>query len=183
MTGGHARLLQDRHQRQHGEGRVGGGLEHDRAAGGERRADLARRHGGGEIPRRYQHRDAGRLVMNEDAGAGSRGARNLADVAHRFFRVPAEELGGIGDLAAGIGQCLAVLDGDQLGEPLGVAHDQLIGLAQDLGALARLSPGPARKGIARRIDRGLGVLHRGARNRSDFVLGRRIEHIEAATVG
>src|SRR5213076_190101 len=39
-----AGLLQDRHQRQHGERRIGGGLEHDRAAGRERGADLARRH-------------------------------------------------------------------------------------------------------------------------------------------
>ena len=32
---------------------------------------------------------------------------------------------------------------DQLGEPLGVAHDQLVGLAQDFAALARLLRGPA----------------------------------------
>src|ERR1700758_4218478 len=34
-AGRHARLFQDRHQRQHGERGLRGGLEHDRAAGGE----------------------------------------------------------------------------------------------------------------------------------------------------
>src|SRR6185503_3755486 len=44
-AGGNAGLLQHRHQRQHGQRRVGGGLEHHRATGGERRADLAGGHG------------------------------------------------------------------------------------------------------------------------------------------
>src|SRR5262249_19878172 len=77
----------------------------------------------------------------------------------RVPRVPAEELGGRGDLAARIGQRLAVLDGDELGEPLGVAHDQLEGFAQDFRALARLPAGPALEGGARGVDRGLGVVH------------------------
>ena len=145
--------------------------------------DLARRHGGGEIPRRHQHRDAGRLVLHHDAGARGRRAREAAEIAHRLLRVPAEELGGIGHFAARIRERLAVLDGDQLGEPLGVAHDQLEGLAQDFGALARLPAGPAREGIARGIDRGLGVLHGRARHRGDLVLGRGIENVEAAAVG
>src|SRR6266481_2013972 len=51
--------------------------------------------------------------------------------------------------AARAGQRLAVLDRHQLGEPLGVAHDQLERLAQDLGALARLLAGPAGECLAR----------------------------------
>ncbi len=47
-AGRHARLFQDRHQRQHGQRRIGGGLEHDRAAGGERGTDLAGGHRGRE---------------------------------------------------------------------------------------------------------------------------------------
>ena len=178
-----AGLFQDRHQRQHGQRRIGGGLEHHRAAGGERGADFARRHGGREIPRRHQHGDAGRLVLHEDAGAGGRRAGVLADIAHRFLGVPAEEFRGISDLAAGVGERLAVLDGDQLRQPLGVAHDQVVGFAQNFGALARLLGGPAGKRGARRIDRSLGVFDRCARDRGDLVLGRRIDHVEAAAVG
>ena len=81
----HAGLFQDRHQRQHGQRRVGGGLQHHRAAGGERRADLAGRHRGREIPRRHQHGDAGRLVLHEDARARRRRDRHLAEIAHALL--------------------------------------------------------------------------------------------------
>jgi hypothetical protein len=120
------------------------GLSTTGAAGGERRADLARRHRGREIPRRHQHGDAGRLVMHECARPRPAPCTVGRDCA-RLLGVPAEELGGIGHLAARIRQRLAVLDGDQLRQPLGVAHDQLEGLAQDLAALARLLRGPGRE--------------------------------------
>ena len=128
------------------------GLSTTGAAGRQRRADLARRHRGREIPRRHQHGDARRLVVHDDARARGRRARKPADVAHRLLGVPAEELGGVGNLTARVRKRLAVLDGDQLGEPLGVAHDQLEGLAQDFGALARLParPSPGRRRLRRR---------------------------------
>ena len=50
---------------------------------------------------------------------------------------------------------LAVLKRDQLGEPLGVAHRQVVGLAQDLTALARLLFGPALECGVGGVDRGL----------------------------
>src|SRR5262249_24948411 len=50
-------------------------------------------------------------------------------------------------------------------------------------ALARLLRRPPLEGVAGGIDRGLGVLDRGARHRGDPVLGRGIEHVEAAAVG
>ena len=121
--------------------------------------------------------------MHKNAGARGRRAREAAEIAHGFLGVPAEEFGGVGDLAARVGKRLAVLDRHQRGEPFGVAHDQLVSLAQNLGAIARLARGPALERIACRIDRGLRVLDRGARNRGDLVLGRGIEHIEAATIG
>ena len=43
--------------------------------------------------------------------------------------------------------------------------------------------GPAGEGVAGGIDRGLGVLDGRARHRGDLVLGRRIDHVEAAAVG
>ena len=130
-----------------------------------------------------KHGDAGRLVMREDAGAGGGRARDFADIAHGLFGIPAEEFGGISDLAARIRQRLAVLQRDQFGEALGVAHDQLVALAQDLAALARLAVGPAFEGGVGRIDRGLGVVHRGAGHGSDLAFGGRIDHVEAAAVG
>ncbi len=64
----HARLLEDRHQGQRGQRRLRGRLEDDGAAGGERRADLARRHRGGEVPRRDQHGDAGTACAGRRCG-------------------------------------------------------------------------------------------------------------------
>src|SRR5258707_386480 len=84
--------------------------------------------------------------MSNAARARGRRYRNLADVAHGFLGVPAEELGGIGDLAARVRQRLAVLQRDEFGEAFGVAHDDFVGLAQNLGALARLALGPALEG-------------------------------------
>src|SRR5262249_18780609 len=94
-----------------------------------------------------------------------------------------EELGGVQDLALGVAQRLAVLDGDELCDAFGVANDQLIGLAQDFCALARLARRPAFEGVGRRVDGGLGVLDARARNRSDLVLGRGVDDVEALIVG
>src|SRR5216684_1668423 len=47
--------------------------------------------------------------------------------------------------AGRIRQRLAVLDGDELRQPLGVANDQLIRLAEDFAALARFLRGPGRE--------------------------------------
>ncbi len=110
--------------------------------------------------------------------------RHLAEIAHAFFGVPAEELGGVGDLAARVRQRLAVLERDQLREPLGVAHDQFEGLAQDLAALARLLRRPGRR--TRRAPASSAALAsstRGAGDRGDLLLGRRIDHVEARAVG
>ena len=106
-----------------------------------------------------------------------------AEIAHAFLRVPAEELGGVGHLAARVRQRLAVLDGDQLREPLGVAHDQLVGLAQDLAALARLLRGPGAERGLRGVERGLGVVDEALATEAILLLGRRIDHVEARAVG
>ena len=50
---------------------------------------------------------------------------DLADIAHRLLGEPAEELGGVGDLAARVGERLAVLQRHQAGQALRLRHDQL----------------------------------------------------------
>ena len=63
-----------------------------------------------------------------------------------------------------------------------IADDQLVSLAQNLAAFARLFGGPAREGGACCIECGLRVLDGGAGDRRNLVLGRRIDHVEAAAV-
>ena len=65
--------------------------------------DLAGRHRGREVPRRHQHGDADRLLQHQDLVRPGRRRHHLAGRAHRLLGVPAEELGGVGDLAAGVG--------------------------------------------------------------------------------
>ena len=99
-AGRHAGFFQRGHQRQHRQRGVGGGLEYDGAACGERRTDFTGRHRGGEIPWRDEDADARRLVMRQDARAGRGRLRHLPEIAHGFFGIPAEEFGGVGDLGA-----------------------------------------------------------------------------------
>ena len=72
---GHAGLAQDVGDGERGQRRLLGRLEHDRAAGRQRRADLAGGHGGREVPRRDQHADADRLLQHQDP-VGPRRARS-----------------------------------------------------------------------------------------------------------
>ena len=76
------------------------GLHHHRAAGGERRADLARDHRGREIPRRDRRDDADRLADDDDAGVGAVARDGLAVDALRLLGVELDERGGVVDLAA-----------------------------------------------------------------------------------
>ena len=61
----HARLLQQPRDRQRRQRRLLRGLEHDRAARGECRPELARGHRGREVPGRDQQRDPDRRVRDE----------------------------------------------------------------------------------------------------------------------
>src|SRR5580704_15549629 len=56
----------------------------------------------------------------------------VAIAAGKFLGVPAEEFRRVSDFAARVGQRLAVLDGDELCQPFGVAHDEFVGFAQNL---------------------------------------------------
>ena len=75
--------------------------------------------------------------------AGRRG-HHRARRPHRFLGVPAEELRGVGHLAAGVGQRLAVLQRDQPGELLAPAPSS----ARTPGAGSRRAPGARSRPIA-----------------------------------
>ena len=179
----HAGLFEERRERQHGQRRLRCGLDDDGASGRERRADLARAHRRREVPGRDHDRDTGRPVLHENARAARRRPHHVADVAHGLFREPAEEFRGIGDLAAGIGERLAVLERHQPGEPILFGHDEFEGLAQDFRTRARRPGRPIGKGLRRGIESGEPVLGRRTRDRGDDVFGRRVDHIETAAIG
>src|SRR5262249_57468950 len=100
--------------------------------------------------------------MHEDTRTARRCTRHFADISYSLLGIPAEELGGISHLAARVRQGLAVFQRDQFGETLGIAHDQFVSLAQDLGSLARLAPRPTLESALRRIEPTLCVVARRA---------------------
>ena len=181
-TGRHSGLFENRCQCEGSERRLGGRLQDDGTAGGKRRADLAGRHGGGKVPWRHKDADAGRLVLDNDTGAGGRRHRYLADATHRLLRIPAKEFSRISHLAAGIRHRLAVLDRDQPGKTLALGHDQLKRLAQDFAPLARLAGSPLHRRAFCGIERGHGIVDGCAGDRRYRLFGRRIDHVHARAV-
>ena len=67
-AGRQADLLEQRGQGEHGEGGLGGGLDHHRAAGGDRGPDLAGAHREREVPGRDHQRRADGLLHGDAAG-------------------------------------------------------------------------------------------------------------------
>ena len=102
-----------------GQGGLGGGLDHHGAAGGQRRADLAGAHGEREVPRGDRVDRADGLLHGQQPGAAGRGDGEPAGDPDGFLGEPAEELGAVGDLTAGLGQRLAHFQGHQQGDVLG----------------------------------------------------------------
>ena len=135
--------------------RLLGGLDHHRAAGRDRRADLAGAHRHREVPRRDQQARAHRLAHDQQAALAVGRDGEAAVDAHRLLGEPAEELGGVGDLAAGLGQRLAHLERHQQGQVLLALQEQVVGPAQDVAALAGRHRGPRGLGLGR----GLQGLH------------------------
>lgn len=116
--------------------RLGRCLRNNSTASRERGPDLARDHGGREIPRRDERADADGLLDGPDAVTRDGGGYGVAVDARGLLAEPLEEVGGVGDLALGVGRRLAVLPGDEGREVLGVGDGQVVPLAEELGALA-----------------------------------------------
>ena len=76
--------------------------------------------------------DADRLLGHDDALVGGVRRDRVAIDALALLAEPLDEGGGIGDLAAQLGQGLALLGGHQGGEILLVRHHQIEPFAQDL---------------------------------------------------
>ena len=133
----HAGALGELGQRERRERRLRRRLQHDGAAGGDRRTGLARDHRQRKIPRRDAGDDADRLLDDDDALVGLVPGNGVAVDALRFFAEPFEEGRRVGDLAARFGERLALLGGHQPREIFLVGDHQLEPAAQDGGALLR----------------------------------------------
>ncbi|ELU60304.1 hypothetical protein PCS70012_02358, partial [Streptococcus pneumoniae PCS70012] len=133
---GQTRLDQDVHEGQRGERGEVGGLEYHGAPRGHGRADLAGAHGQGEVPRRDQDARPHGLLGHHDPVLAVPGHGLITADPHGLLGEPPEELGGVRDLAPGLGERLAHFRGHDEGQFVLALHDQLIGSAEDLAALA-----------------------------------------------
>ena len=120
-----------------------------------RRGELPQRDHRREVERRDAGDDAERLAhrVDVDAGAGAFGVLALEQVRDAAGEL--DDLEAALDVALGVGDGLAVLAREQLGELVVVALHQLQELHQDAGAPLRVGRGPFRL-------RGTGVLDGGA---------------------
>ena len=177
-TGGQAGFQHDGGEQLGGQRGQVRGLEHHGAAGGDGGGDLAGGHGQREVPRGDQQARAHRLLRHQQPGLAVRGHRVAAERADGFLGEPAQELRTVGDLAAGLGQRLAHLQGHQQREVLGPLGDQLEGPAQDLAALTRrdLRPGLLRGG--RGVQGGRAVLGSGVGEAQQDLAGGGILDVE-----
>lgn len=141
-----------------GEGGFAGGLAYDGAADGEGGADLARDHGGGEVPGGDEAADADGLLERPDAVARRGGGDCVAVDARGFFREPLEEVGGVRDLALGVGRGLAVLPGDEGREVVGVLDHEVVPFAEELGAVSASGVAEGLEGGLGGFDGGVGVV-------------------------
>ena len=157
-------------------GRLARGLDHHRAARSERRPGLARDHRVREIPRRDQRRDPDRLLDDDDALVGPGRRDRVAVDALRFLGEPFDERSAVGDLAARLGERLALLGGEDLREVLLVRHHQVEPLAQDARALLAGLRAPRRPGALGRIDGAPRLLGAQLRHRAEHTLRRGVAH-------
>jgi hypothetical protein len=125
----------------------------------------------------------GRLVLDDDAGARGRRVGDQPVRAHRLFGEPAEEFRRIGGLRPWRRTRLAVFQRDQPGELVEPRGHQFPGLAQHLGAFARLASGPVGESGLRRIQRSIRIGDLGRGDACQHVFRRRVEDIEAFAAG
>ena len=111
-----------------GQGDGGGGREvgrfpDDGVAVGERRGDLPRGGGGGEVPRGYDGDGADGFAAHVDLHSGAHGVGVLTDLAQDFVGGIGEELPGAVDLALALGEGFALFARQQRAQFLGAGHE------------------------------------------------------------
>jgi hypothetical protein len=155
-------------------------LEDEGIAAGERRRELPHRNHGREVERRDAGDDAERLTQRVeiDAGPGAVGEFALEQVRDATGEL--DHLEAALNVALGIGDGLAVLGGEELGERIVLLLHQFQELEQHARAALRIGRGPGR---LRRLGIGDGLLHLRFGREGDLGLdlaGIRVEHVAAA---
>ena len=97
-------------------------------------------------------------MSHDDALIARRRQAEVASDPHRFLREPSKELGRVGDFTACIAQNLAVLQGDEFGEPVRLGGHDVECSTQDLCSNARCGSCPGSTSPLCRRERSLTFL-------------------------
>ncbi len=176
-----SRLEAEARDRECGQRRLLGRLEHHRAAGRERRRSLARGHRSGKVPRGDAGGDADGALRDDDPPVGGEGRDRVAVDALRLLAEPFEERRGVTDLDPRLGERLALLQRHQSRELVLVLVHQVGPAAQDARAVLRDARPPGGQRVLGARDRAARLRGAHARNLGEGLAGRRIDDRERLT--
>ena len=182
-TPGRHDVLRELEEAQRRQWRLLGRLEDLDVAGGERRAELPDHHHQRVVPGRDPGHDAERLAADDRRVALDVLGRGLALEVARRAGEEAEVVDREGDLVHGDRGRLADVLGLELPQLLGVLLHDVREREQELHPVLRRLRPPLVPGVARGVDRPLGVLRRAARHLGDDLAGRRVQHLHRLAVG
>ena len=120
------------------------------------------------------------LLDGPHAVGSKRAGDRVAVGSGRLLAEPLEKVGGVGCLTFGVGNGLAVLPGNELGNVVGVFVHEVEPLAQELGALAAGLGAERLEGFGGRLNGAFGVVNVGLRAGADKFTGRGILKAELA---
>ena len=154
---GQAGFLPELGEQHRGGGVAFGGLEDERVAGGDGHRRHPQRHHDGEVERGDAGDHAEGFAEGEDVDAGGDLVRVVALEQGGDAAGVLDDLEAAADFALGVGEDLAVLGGDQLGEVVHVGGDEFTELEQHSGALGQGDVAPGVGGGAGGGDGGVQV--------------------------
>ena len=160
-----------------GQRRARRGLQHERVPRDERERQHPQRHHHREVERADARDDAhgepDQLLVDPVRDLVERGAEQ----ERRRAAGERDDLDPPSDLAARLGERLAVLRGDERGELLDVALEQRLVAEHDLGAVRDRGVGPGGERGGRGADRGVDVGRRRVAHDGEDAPGRRVEDL------
>ena len=149
-------------------------------AAGERDGEHPHRHHAGEVERRDPGDDPERLAQRVAVDVGADVLGDLALQQMRDADGELDHLEAAGHFAERVVVGLAVLGRDQLGDLVGVLHQQELELVEDARAAQRRRLRPGRPGRLGDGDDLADLLGRGERHPLLGDAGRRVEHVGEA---
>ncbi|MNO75559.1 hypothetical protein D3C76_666130 [compost metagenome] len=167
-------------QRSHGQCRercFRGWLDDARATGRQCRAGLAGDHRRREVPRRDGRDDANRLLADHDARIALVAGNGVAVDALGLFGEPLDEARGVEDFAFGFGQWLALFEGEDVCQGVGVFQHQGMPALERIAALLGGQRAPGRPGLVGGLDSQARMLGAEVRHLADQFTGGRVEDV------